>query len=210
MNIIKNITCFAFILFALTGCDLADPIESEITEYADFNMEGESFIYHQVGTAFTDPGVTAMEGEDELEVQITGTVDPNVTGVYYITYSAVNSDGFAASADRIVAVGDKEVAFNRDLSGVYAVGTSSNTVTITEPGIYQNSDVLPPNSISVWMVDLGNGDLVIPPQPSRFGSVSADPSVSPGSYGRLDSETSFTLSLKIGGNPLFLRTFTKQ
>src|SRR5690554_360057 len=105
MNIIKNITCFAFILFALTGCDLADPIESEITEYADFNMEGESFIYHQVGTAFTDPGVTAMEGEDELEVQITGTVDPNETGVYYITYSAVNSDGFAASADRIVAVG---------------------------------------------------------------------------------------------------------
>jgi len=60
------------------------------------------------------------------------------------------------------------------------------------------------------MVDLGTGELVIPPQPSRFGSVSADPDVSEGSFGRLNSENNFTLSLKIGGNPLFLRNFTKQ
>ena len=210
MKNLKKIIYFFCLSIAFTACDLADPIESEITEYAEFEVNEGPYVYWQSGTPFVDPGVIATAGEDELEVSVAGTVDVNTPGVYVLTYSAVNADGFSATTNRFVAVGDQEVAFNRDLSGVYTVGTRTNTVTRIQPGFYQNSDVLPPNAISVFMVDLGTGELVIPPQPSRFGSVSADPAVSAGSFGRLDSETSFTLSLKIGGNPLFVRNFTKQ
>lgn len=210
MKILKNITYLALVVLTLASCDIADPIESEITEYANFEMTGDSFIYWQVGTPFVDPGVMATAGGEELEVEISGSVDSQTPGVYNLTYSAVNSDGFPASVSRLVAIGDKEVAFNRDLSGAYLTGTRSNTVTITSPGVYQNSDVLPNNGISVFMVDLGNGSLIIPSQPSRFGSVAADPTVNADSFGVLNSESSFTLSLKIGGNPIFVRTFLKQ
>lgn len=211
MKLFKNIAYSSLILLAFGSCDLADPITSEITEYADFTMEGESFIYHQVGTPFTDPGVTAMEGEDDLEVQVTGSVDPNVIGVYYLNYSAVNSDGFSASVERVVAVGDQEVAFNRDLSGTYVTGGRPNVVTMTGPGVYLNSDTLPFNSISVWMVDLGNGQLVIPPQSTPFGTVYADPSLNPSSLASI-SEDGVTLIINqfISCCGIFSRTFLKQ
>lgn len=210
MKILKNISFLGLVLVTFASCDLADPIESEITEYAEFEVTEGQYIYWEVGTPFQDPGVIAMAGEDELEVQISGSVDTNTPGVYVINYSALNSDGFPATTSRYVAVGNKEVAESRDLSGTYAVGTRFNTVSqMATPGFYSNSDVLPPNGIAVFMVDLGNGSLIVPPQSSPFGSVTTDPSVNADSYGLVNSENSFTLALKIGGNAIFTRTFTK-
>lgn len=191
------------------GCELADPIESEVTEYAEFEITGGEFLYVDLGTTFTEPGVTATAGGEPLDVEISGTVDTSTPGVYILEYSAVNADGFPATTTRYVAVGDMEVAFARDLSGTYAVGTRSNTVTQIQPGYYLNSDTLPPNVISVFMVDLGNGTLIIPPQASRFGTVAVYPSLYPDSSGVLNADGSFILNQFISCCGIFSRTFTK-
>lgn len=155
--------------------------------------------------------VTATAGEDELEVEITGSVDGNTPGVYVLSYTAVNEDGFPATITRFVAVGNEEVAFNRDLSGIYTVGTRTNTITQIQPGFYQNSDILPPNNINVFMVDLGNGSLVIPPQSSPFGQVYADPSINPESSASLsEDENTIVINQNVGSFGIFSRTFVKQ
>lgn len=211
MKIIRNIAILAIMVLGVLSCSLEDPIESQVTEYAEFEVTGGEYVYWQLGEAFTDPGVVALAGGEALEVSINGSVDVNTPGVYPLTYSAVNADGFAASTVRFVAVGDKDVAFNRDLSGLYLTGTRENTVTQIQPGFYLNSDTLPNNSISVFMVDLGNGEIVIPTQQSRFGQIIADPTIIPGSGVTLsDDETSFTIAQYISCCGIFTRTFIKS
>lgn len=211
MKILKNISYLALVLVTFTSCELADPIESEITEYAEFEVVDGPYVYIPVGTAYEEPGVIAMAGEDELEVTISGSVDTDTPGVYVLNYTAVNADGFPATTTRYVAVGNQEVAFGRDLSGVYSVGTSSNTITQIQPGFYLNSDTLPPNGIDVIMVDLGNGNLVIPPQSSPFGQVFADPSINADSSVTLSAdENTIVIKQSIGSFGIFTRTFVKQ
>lgn len=210
----KLFKTFAFLalVVGVYSCDLEDPIESQVTEYAEFEVTGGQYVYWQVGEAFVEPGVVALAGENELEVQVDGSVDVNTPGVYPLTYSAVNADGFAATTVRFVAVGDKSVAFNRDLSGTYVESRGrENVVSQIQPGFYLNSDTLPFNSISVFMVDLGNGQIVIPTQQSRFGSIIADPTIIPGSGVSLSADLSnFTIDQYISCCGIFSRTFTKQ
>lgn len=211
MKLIKNIALLAIVLVGISSCSLEDPIESQVTEYAEFEVTGGQYVYWQQGEPFTEPGVVAIAGGESLDVQVDGSVDVSTPGVYVLNYSAVNADGFAATATRYVAVGNKDVAFNRDLSGLYLTGTRENTVTLIQPGFYLNSDTLPNNSISVFMVDLGNGQLIVPTQQSRFGSIIADPTIIPGSGVTLSAdETSFTIAQYISCCGIYSRTFIKQ
>lgn len=194
-------------LFLFTSCEKDDSSDiSDITEYATFTVTGPKYLYVNQGDPYQDPGVEALEGDATLEVTTTGDLDVDTPGVYQLTYSAVNSDGFPATVTRYVAVGNKAVATSRDLSGEYA---PANTVTKIGEGFYQNSDVLPANGIAVFMVDLGDGSIVVPPQSSPFGVVVADPSVNPDTFGVLNSEDSFSLTEEIGPNGIFEITFNK-
>jgi hypothetical protein len=210
MKLIKNIALLAIVLVGISSCSLEDPIESQITEYAEFEVTDGPYVYWEQGEAFVEPGVVALAGGESLEVMVDGAVDVNTPGVYVLNYSAVNADGFPATTTRYVAVGKTDVAFNRDLSGLYLTGTRENTVTQIIPGFYLNSDTLPNNSVSVFMVDLGNGQLIIPAQQSRFGTVVADSTIIPGSGVTLDSETGFTIKQDISCCGLFTRIFIKQ
>ena len=205
----KNIALLVFAFMTFAACDIADPIESEVTEYPEFEVTGGQYIYLDQGTTFEDPGVTATAGGESIDVEVSGTVDTSTPGVYELEYSAVNADGFPATTTRYVAVGNQEVAFGRDLSGTYTIGSSENVVTQIQPGFYMNSDTLPPNGISVFMVDLGNGELIVPPQSSPFGIVAADPTVYPESSGELLSDTSFALDQYIACCGIYPVTFTK-
>ncbi|MGJ8683502.1 MAG: FG-GAP-like repeat-containing protein [Nonlabens sp.] len=57
---------------------------------------------------YTDPGATALDNcTDPITVVVSGdTVDPNVIGVYTITYTATDASGNTVSVDRIVTVED--------------------------------------------------------------------------------------------------------
>src|SRR5690349_11514964 len=77
---------------------------SKITNFPILTLQGDQVMAIEKGTPFTDPGVTAKEGTNNLTPTISGSVDVNTPGVYIITYTAVNKDGFSASATRTVVV----------------------------------------------------------------------------------------------------------
>lgn len=137
--------------------DSQDP--SKVTYYITFEMNGEETMSIPVGTVFNDPGVVAMEGETDVTdgVKVDSNVNTDKIGVYTVSYSATNVDGFDSSIERTVVVYDP--AITASMGGTYTIdpskstrsyaGTVSNfsndfTVSLTElaPGIYQVSDFL--------------------------------------------------------------------
>ena len=94
----------------LTSCsDDESEGKSRITTYAVLELNGSAYETVQLGTAFNDPGCVATLGTEDVSSQIvtTGTVNTNKLGYYTLNYKVVNSDGFAATASRMVAVVDK-------------------------------------------------------------------------------------------------------
>ena len=143
MKIYKySLLLVSFLLFF--SCDKETEGLSRITEYATFEMEGDDFMYVLVNSTFTEPGVSAFEGETELQIETRGSVNTAVPEVYVLQYSAKNSDGFAASVQRIVAV--VPTIPTEDLSGQYQLvhDTRTNKINISKNegvvGYYHASD----------------------------------------------------------------------
>lgn len=148
-------------LFAVCACHKPTSYDdSVVTHYVNLHIQGDEFMQVPIGTSYTDPGCKAdVEGQDVTnKIIVSGdTVDPNVAGLYYITYSAVNKDGFTSSVTRTVAVCDPSIT--TDISGKYTTkegthrvnskGAITNypglgTITIRRdaPGIFYVSDIL--------------------------------------------------------------------
>ncbi|MDQ1769652.1 DUF5011 domain-containing protein [Labilibaculum sp. A4] len=114
------------IITLFSACDDKETEDiSRITYFPDFTLEGGQFYRHEMGTAYTEPGVVAMEGENELTVTTTGEVDSNVPGLYEIVYSATNVDGFIGTISRYVIVTDEIDDSAVNLSGEYELVNSS-------------------------------------------------------------------------------------
>ncbi|MGH2646398.1 MAG: DUF5011 domain-containing protein [Ginsengibacter sp.] len=126
---------------------------SKVTYYPNFEITGDENISIVVGTAYTDPGVKATAGGAEIPVTTTGSVDGSTVGVYILTYTATNKDGFSASATRNVFVIPSAEVPGLDLSGTYMTtnGTPNATVIKVAPGVYFTDNC--------W----GNGSLAIIP-----------------------------------------------
>lgn len=106
-------------LMALTGCNDKDTEEvSKVTTYAVISRVGDEFISIPQGQAFSDPGATATESGSPISIVTAGSVDVNTPGVYTITYTATNADGFSVSTTRNIGVIAPDAAAE-DLSGNY-------------------------------------------------------------------------------------------
>lgn len=148
-------------LFSLTSCnDSKDELtDSRLTYYVKLDMQGDAFVQVPIGGTYTDAGCTAtMNGEDATSRIITtglDAIDTNTAGLYTVTYSAVNNDGFPASVTRTVAVCDPTIT--TDISGTWTVQSGSYrlyngnktpyadyTIKIRKdaPGIFYISDFL--------------------------------------------------------------------
>lgn len=117
---------------AFSSCeDETSQDHSQITYYISFNMAGDQEMVIPVGTPYQEPGVEALEGEEDVTSKIvtTGTVDGNSVGVYTLTYSATNKDGFGSSISRTVIVCDPAVT--NDISGTYTVAPGSNRYSLS-------------------------------------------------------------------------------
>lgn len=129
----------------LPGCEKDDETAnvSFVTTYPVVTLLGDQWEVLQVGETFNDPGIEAFEGETAIDFTTSGSVDTSVPGVYVLTYTAVNEDGFSASVVRYVGVITPEAAAI-DLSGQYqrnaGVGGIS-TVTQIEPGLFETDNV---------------------------------------------------------------------
>ena len=103
-NRILTILCAAAAIVA-AGCDkTVDPID--ITYFADIQLQGDNPYVVQLGEQYTEPGFTALlNGEDySTNVKINSSVDTSAPGIYSVTYSATNPDGFTSSVSRNVYV----------------------------------------------------------------------------------------------------------
>lgn len=131
MKNIKKISYLGIlaILFAFVSCsDNEEPIGSRITNYAIF--EYDQLVVVPVGGTFT-PNAIAREGGAEIPVTSSGTVDTNTVGVYTVTYSATNADGFDATATQTVVVHDPAIV-GTDVSGnVWDKNNHTRTATIS-------------------------------------------------------------------------------
>lgn len=117
---------------------------SKVTFFPVFTVKGDKYMSLVKGTAYTEPGVTATEAGANIPVTITGTVNTNTAGVYDITYTATNKDGFSKSVSRTVAVLPVAEQAGVDISGKYANTGSFNyvaTITKLAPGLYQADNV---------------------------------------------------------------------
>lgn len=96
-------------VLTFTSCDNDSSAGyTRITYYPVLSMQGDETMYIDKGTTFTDPGCTAeLNGEDVTSQIVTkGTVNTAKSGVYNLSYSVANEDGFSATASRTVIVTD--------------------------------------------------------------------------------------------------------
>lgn len=188
---------FAFILIAfiamLPACK-KDPIVnttdrvgiSKVTYYADITLTGSNIISIIKGTSFTDPGVKATAGGEDIPVTTTGTVDASKVGLYTLTYSATNKDGYSSSSARTVIVIPSAETAGTDLSGTYAavpVGSTPGPANITKvaEGAYYTSNCWGNSGavIPAYFICVDGSSIIVPNQGSPYGPLET---TAPGTY----------------------------
>jgi hypothetical protein len=182
-----KIIILALLVLPFVGCEktetfnnTADKVgHSRVIFFPIVSLKGERYVVVPKGGTYTEPGVNAKVGDATVPTTTTGTVNTATAGVYTLVYSAVNSDGFSASATRTVIVYSTDAsATGNDFSGTYlraATGLSS-TWTKIAPGVYK---VLNPGGaaagaslVAILFNSTGN-TIKIPSQVSSDGLVSS-------------------------------------
>jgi len=92
---------------ALAGChETTSDGLTKITYYPTITVLGDAEVIVHLGDTYTDDGCYVdLNGEDFTDQATTSSnVNSNQIGIYTVSYSAVNEDGFSASASRTVYV----------------------------------------------------------------------------------------------------------
>lgn len=212
---------FAISLFAaLNGCAKEEDIistdthvgRSRITFFPVLTLKGEKYMVLPVGGTYTEPGSEAKEGSTPITPAITGSVKTTTPGVYTLTYTATNKDGFSVSTTRTVAVYSTDAtAEANNLAGSYLRAATGVMAIWTKlaPGVYLINN---PGGAAT-----GTGLNVIAFNPTGF-TVNIPTQVS--SDGNTSSSTNFTYTngtppsyTLVFNNPGYgtgVRTFVKQ
>ena len=174
------------LIATMSSCEKKKDSISRVTYYPILEMNGDQYSTMLVGGTFTDPGVTATIGSSIITPEVDGAVDASTPGVYILTYSAENSDGFSASIRRWVGVIDAAAAAN-DYTGMYqrtkygANVTPSGIATWIKvmDGLYLNNDI---GGVGAGLIEANPGyggpsyifnvegnDIIFPTQPNPIG-----------------------------------------
>ena len=186
---------------------------SRVTHYANIELTGDDVISIVKGSTFTDPGVKATAGGQDLPVTTTGSVDANTVGLYTLNYSATNADGFSSSASRTVVVIPTEDNPDVDISGSYApVGGPASignaTFSKVAPGVYYASNIWGGGSAAVipaYFISTDGVNIVIPLQGSGYGQLKT---TAPGTYN--DGLITWSVILIDQGNLIRVKQWQKQ
>ena len=184
---------------------------SKVTYYPILTLTGNAIIAIPNGTAYTDPGVKAQAAGVDVPVTTSGTLDVKTDGVYTLTYSAVNSDGYSASATRKVVVYTTAAdAAANDLSGNYARTTNGSVATWTKiaPGVYTvfNPGGAPGTNLTVVAINPSGFNISIPEQLASDGS----PTSSTNESYTNSNPAKYSWKIVNPGYGTGLRTFIKQ
>jgi hypothetical protein len=183
---------------------------STIIYFPSVSIIGAHLIIIPQGASYTDPGYTSVLNGQPVTPTITGAADPSTPGIYNITYSAKNAQGYSASDWRTVVVIGNDVTSN-DFSGTYLRAATGVTSTWTKDstGVYTVEN--PGGATAgvgetVTAVNYTGNKIAIPQQISAdFGQVSSgSETYTPG------SPNTYSWIFYAGGYGTSLRTFTEQ
>jgi hypothetical protein len=187
---------------------------SKITSYPTVTLTGGTYVAVAKGATFTDPGSVATAGGQTLKVTTAGTVNTATVGVYPVTYTAFNVDGFSSSATRYVAVYSTDAsAQNNDFSGTYLRAATGVTAIWTKigPGVYRvdNPGGAAGTNLTVITFNPTAYKITIPSQIAGGAATSSSTEVTtPGATaGTLSGYSLIILNPGYGAG---VRTFTKQ
>ncbi|HEY4326508.1 MAG TPA: DUF5011 domain-containing protein [Mucilaginibacter sp.] len=186
---------------------------SKITTYPIITVAGQQYMAVAVGGTFTDPGATAKAGSADVKVVTSGTVDAATVGVYLLTYTATNTDGFSATANRYVAIYSTDAtAQNNDFSGDYARNTNGSIAEWTKvaPGVYTvfNPGGAPGTNLTVFMFNQTGYKIFIPDQIAGGSPTSStSESTTPGAPGTISQ---YKMEIVNPGYGTAIRTFNLQ
>ncbi len=186
---------------------------SKITVYPEITVTGAEIVAVAKGGTYTDPGVKATAGTATVPVVTTGLPNTGVAGVYTVTYTATNTDGFSATATRTVAVyaTDAGAAAN-NFSGDYARNTNGSIASWTKiaPGVYTvfNPGGAPGTDLTVVVFNPTGNQVYIPSQiaggnPTSSSTESSTPGATPGTLAQ------YKMVIVNPGYGASVRTFNK-
>lgn len=210
---------FFFFLTALVSCNKEDDFDyaqdtvghSRVTYFPVVTVKGPAFIPIAMGSTYTDPGVTATEAGANIAVTTSGTVNTGVPGVYSLTYTAVNKDGFPATGSRTVVVYSTDAtAAANDFSGNYARTSNGSIATWTKiaPGVYTvfNPGGAPGTNVTVVVINPTGLTIDLPSQKIGDGSLM---SANSETYTN-SNPPQYSWAIVNPGYGTALRTFVKQ
>lgn len=184
---------------------------SRVIYFPIVSLKGERYVFVAAGGAYTEEGVDAKVGDADVPFTTEGTVNTATPGVYTLTYTAANSDGFTSSVVRTVAVYSTDVsAAANDFSGSYARSTNGSLAVWTKvaPGVYSvfNPGGAPGTNLTVVVFNATGNTIKIPPQQTNDGNIttSSDEVYTPG------SPSQYVWKIVNPGYGTALRTFVKQ
>jgi len=214
MKIFKYLVVTALIVLSYSCKKLTTEGVSKITNYVVLTLQGDQIMTVAQGTAFTDPGVTAMEGDVPAEVTTTGAVDTNTPGTYTLTYTSLNAQGYSASTYRIVGVYDVAAAAN-NLSGNYARSTNGSVAVWTKVGtaLYTvfNPGGAPGTNVTVYAFNTAGNIINVPAQNTSVGEMYCTNSTGgPNITYNPGPPAQYKWVVKNAGYGTSLRTFNKQ
>lgn len=207
----KKILIYMVLIFApviFTSCVSDDDTEnvSSITNFAAITVLGDSEIIISQDDPFTDPGADVTIAGEPVPFETSTIVDSSVPGVYFITYSATNEDGFTATASRTVVVVSTEPSiFN--LAGSWQ-RTNGSPVTITQISdreyIHDNAGgVTGDNQLTVRFINVNDEQIWIPFQTNASPTGLSVRSFMPGN---IEDNNNFSWTLSASG---FYGTFER-
>lgn len=194
-------------VLTLASCESTDTANvSFVTTYPTITLEGDAIMVVTLGTGYTEPGVEGKVGDDPVEIETDGTVNPDEPGVYPINYTAVNADGYSRTETRQVVVYDPATDAV-DLSGSYVRAATGVTVTVTRigPSTYHINDAggLGEIFLDVTFVHTQGDELVVPQQvaPSSGITVASIPGTgtitSTGFQWQLNASSTYGTALRV-------------
>ncbi|EGK00671.1 MULTISPECIES: BT_2262 family domain-containing protein [Dysgonomonas] len=126
MKILYKYSLIIASLFFLLSCDKDTEDISRITYYCELDLKGGTVEFVSLGGTYTEQGWIASENDEDItdKVAVSGTVNPQVAGLYRLVYSVNNSDGYPTSVERKVIVYDTTPSVIE--TGFYHVDASSS------------------------------------------------------------------------------------
>ncbi|HTQ65381.1 MAG TPA: DUF5011 domain-containing protein [Puia sp.] len=183
--------CVISLLFSCNKTDFNYPPDtvgsSKIIYFPTISLNGADAMSVVKGTTFNDPGAKADVNGTDVPVTTSGTVNTDEVGLYIVTYTAANAEGFTASTQRtVVVIPQAETPGAQDLSGTYtAIGGAPGPATVTkvDQGLYFTTNCWGGGSqvvIPVYFICTDGATLSIPEQ--VVGAVGRVVTASPGTY----------------------------